>query len=120
MPKCLKSGCEEIAASHGFCEKHGYIADQLRHDLSEDIPTDCQMELPIYQQTIHGVITLYCEDCKPQGTSQRGTLVVSGWDHFCDGCGHDFRDIAEKKEKHHRAEWHPYASGNNQSPLPSP
>lgn len=55
-------------------------------------------ELTIYQQTKNGTIKIYCEDCKPQGSSQRGTLVVSGFDHFCTGCGADFQDIAKGTE----------------------
>lgn len=55
-------------------------------------------ELPIYTQIKNECIKIYCEDCKPQGTSQRGTLVVSGYDVFCDGCGEDFIDIAERTE----------------------
>lgn len=58
-------------------------------------------EITVYQQTgKNGCIKLYCEACKPQGSSERGTLVVSGYDHFCDGCGHDFRELAEKGEVH--------------------
>ena len=49
----------------------------------------------IYYQTKDGTIKLYCEDCKPAGTSHHGTLVVSTNDHFCNGCGKDFKDIAE-------------------------
>ena len=57
-----------------------------------------ETEITVYQQITNTVIKLYCPDCKPQGQSQRGTLIVGGYDHFCVGCGHDFREIAEKKE----------------------
>lgn len=61
------------------------------------------MELTIYTQTKDTTTKIYCEDCKPQGTSQRGTLVVGGWDHFCNGCGKDFREIAEGRQPSHLA-----------------
>ena len=48
--------------------------------------------LGIYYQTKDETIKLYCEDCKPAGTSHHGTLVISGYDHFCAGCGKDFKE----------------------------
>lgn len=54
------------------------------------------VEITVYQQTSkNGCIKIYCEECKPQGRSERGTLIVSGFDHFCDSCGEDFKDSAE-------------------------
>jgi hypothetical protein len=51
--------------------------------------------LPIHYQTKDEAINLYCEDCKPKGTSHKGTLVIGGYDNYCPGCGGDFKDIAE-------------------------
>ena len=55
------------------------------------------LEITVYTHTNrHNVTWLYCEDCKPQG-GQRGTLMNSSYDHFCHGCGEDFREMAERK-----------------------
>lgn len=50
-------------------------------------------EITIYTQ--HN--KMYCEDCKPQGKSKRGTLVTSAYNHYCSGCGQDYREMAERE-----------------------
>ena len=67
----------------------------LAHHLRDE--GDLEMaEITVYQQTgKNGCIKTYCEACKPQGRSERGTLIVSGYDNFCAGCGKDFKDSAE-------------------------
>jgi hypothetical protein len=54
--------------------------------------------LPIYNLINGASIKVYCLDCKPKG-GQRGMLVIGGYDHFCQGCGHDFREIAEDMQR---------------------
>jgi len=56
------------------------------------------LEITVYTQTDDNFITLYCEDCKPQGASHKGTLVVSNYDHFCSGCGQDFLEMAQEQK----------------------
>jgi hypothetical protein len=51
------------------------------------------VEITIYEQNYKQ----YCENCKPEGRSKKGTLVISGYDYFCCGCGESFKEIAERK-----------------------
>lgn len=53
------------------------------------------VELTVYTHVKNESLEVYCEQCKPiGGASQKGTLVVSGYDNFCDGCGLSFKDRA--------------------------
>lgn len=72
------------------------------------------VEVTVYEQTINGFIKLYCEDCKPTGKSKKGTLRVSGYDHFCSGCGEDFKVIGEQQialEMAEQAAWDNHQMG---------
>lgn len=55
------------------------------------------IEIPVYTVTDGRYIKTYCKSCKPAG-SKPGTLVTGSYDHFCCGCGEDFKEIAERKE----------------------
>ena len=53
----------------------------------------------------------YCQDCKPHGTSHKGTLVISDYDHFCAGCGEDFKELAIEAERQEQAAWDAHQMG---------
>ena len=61
---------------------------------NDNFPEENTVTLPISTVEKDESIKVYCEECTTPG-SQKGTLIVSGYDNYCDGCGRSFKDIAE-------------------------
>ena len=78
--------------------KVAYLLDGAIDLYTEACTKQERIEISVYQQASrNGCIKTYCMDCKPLGNSTRSTLVISGYDHFCDGCGKDFKDCRQEQ-----------------------
>ena len=54
------------------------------------------VSIPVWTVTNGNHMDVYCNDCKPSN-GQHGTFITSSYDHFCNGCGRDFKELAEEE-----------------------
>jgi hypothetical protein len=55
------------------------------------------VSIPVYTVTDGSFLKMYCTDCKPSESCQSGTFITSSYDHFCNGCSRDFKELAEEE-----------------------
>lgn len=95
---------EQVTIESAYAELQAvpsYVERYIGSNEQEVSPAHAEerTEITVYTVTSEDEVSIkvYCEECKSACASQPGTLIVSGYDNFCQGCGQDFKEMAEKK-----------------------